>query len=291
MDNILTFDIEDWYHPNLANKEALAKLEMEDRVVEPTLRILNMLDDTENFATFFVLGDIAEKFPDLILEIVNRGHEVGSHGYRHNLVYNYTKIQFETDIKKSVSVLETAINKKIVGYRAPSWSFNEKTPWAWDVLHDNGFLYDSSMYPFKTFLYGCNESPRFKYKKELQNGKTFTELPPSVVECFGKRLPFSGGFFFRVSPALYVNWCIRRINKLGKPTVVYLHPWEIDVEQPRVDVSTKDNFILYANLHKTEKKLQTLLRRHSFISIAEYLSLDQTKLSAGKKMISTEPIE
>ena len=287
MINIMTFDIEEWYHSNLTDLKALAKFKIEDRVVDLTLRILDLLDETKNSATFFVLGDVAEKFPELALEIINRGHEVGSHGYRHNLVYNYTKAQFEEDIRRSVDVLGKAINRKILGYRAPSWSFNESTPWAWDVLNENGFQYDSSMYPFKTFLYGCNESPMFKYKKELQNGSTLTELPPSVIDFWGKRLPFSGGFFFRVSPLWYVNWCIRRINKLGNPAVIYLHPWEIDVEQPRVDVSAKDNFILYANLRKTEMKLRSLLKQHSFVSMKKYLSLDQQELSAKKETISS----
>jgi len=278
MKNILTFDIEDWYHPNLTNPEALAKLTIKDRVVEPTLKILNMLDDTRNRATFFVVGDVAEKFPDLVKEIVIRGHEVASHGFRHNLVYDYTKTQFETDIENSLTVLESAAGRKILGYRAPSWSLNDKTPWAWQVLADHGFQYDSSLYPFKTFLYGSNASPMFKYDIEIRNGKQFTELPPSVIEIVGKRLPFSGGFYFRVSPLWYLNWCIRRINKKGQPALIYLHPWEIDVEQPRLDVSAKERFILYANLDKTEEKLLAVLQQQEFISIKEHLSLRQEVL-------------
>lgn len=281
MKNILTFDIEDWYHPNLANKEALAKLPAQDRVVEPTLHILNMLEETENKATFFVVGDVARKFPELLQEMLVRGHEVASHGFEHNLVYNYTKIQFETDIAQSLEAIEKAVGTAVLGYRAPSWSLNQATPWAWEVLAAHGFRYDSSMYPFKTFLYGSNESPMFDYEIEIQNGKTVREIPPSVVEMFGKRIPFSGGFFFRVLPVWFVDRCIARINKrYGKPAVIYLHPWEIDVDQPRLDVSAKERFILYANIAKTENKLRKLLKKRSFTSMKDYYSFDRNETSA-----------
>jgi polysaccharide deacetylase family protein (PEP-CTERM system associated) len=283
MKNLLTFDIEDWYHPNLAHPEALAEMEMEDRVVEPTLRILNILDNTENTATFFVVGEIVEKFPDLVREILARGHEVGSHGHRHNLVYHYTKHQFETDISRSIQLLREATGRKILGYRAPSWSLDhDRTPWAWEVLADNELQYDSSLYPYKTFLYGSNEAPTTRYLVDIDDGRKMREIPPSAIELAGRRFPFSGGFFFRAAPLWYIFWCIRRYNAAGHPANIYLHPWEIDPGQPRVPVGPKDRLILYLNISRTERKLQRLCETFRFVSIREHLGLEQKSIEVQR---------
>jgi len=273
MKNILTFDIEDWYHPNLADQELLATLPAEDRVEAPTLKIIDLLGQTNNKATFFVVGDIVEKFPHLVKKIVEQGHEVASHGYRHNLVYNYTKNQFETDLRSSLAALRAVTDEPILGYRAPSWSLGERTPWAWEALQKLGFVYDSSLYPFKTFLYGDNNASRFNYEIEINNSVSLMEHPPSVAQLFGKRIPFSGGFFFRVIPYPFIKLGIRQYNRAGHPAIVYLHPWEIDVEQPRLDVDAKRRFILYANIKKTEKKLFKLLQDLEFVSIRDYYNL------------------
>ncbi|MFQ5649772.1 MAG: polysaccharide deacetylase family protein [bacterium] len=290
MKNILTFDIEDWYHPNLADKELLNDLPLEDRVEAPTLRILNMLDETNNKATFFVVGDVVEKFPNLVAEMVRRGHEVGSHGHRHNLVYQVTKAQFETDLTQALKTLEKITNRRVLGYRAPSWSLGQRTPWAWHVLNELGFAYDSSLYPFETFLYGDNGSPRFEFQVELPDGGTFREIPPSVAEVLGKRLPFSGGFFFRVVPYALIKWGIRQHHAVGKPAVMYLHPWELDVDQPRLKVDARKRFILYANLDKTERKLQRLLREFRFVSIRDYLGLDDTLRGSREDIVTTREV-
>ena len=290
MMNILTFDIEDWYHPNLAIIDSEKSIKIEDRVVDPTLKIINMLEQTNNRATFFVLGEVAKKFPELVQEMINKGHEVGSHGYRHDLVYNYTKYQFETDIQKAVEVLENITNQKVLGYRAPSWSLNEQTPWVWETLLSHGFKYDSSIYPYKTFLYGNNSSPRFIHQFELKNGELMQEVPPSAVEVLGKRLPFSGGFFLRVSPTWYLDWGISQYERVGKPAVIYLHPWEIDVEQPRLQLSTKDRFIMYVNIRKTETKLMRLLNKYQFESIKNYLSLSTEAKNSASNSLSVDAV-
>jgi polysaccharide deacetylase family protein (PEP-CTERM system associated) len=269
----------------LAVVESLGKTKIEDRVVDPTLRILNMLDRTNNKATFFVLGEVAAKFPELVAEMAKRGHEVASHGYHHNLVYNYTRYQFETDISRGIEALESAANQKVLGYRAPSWSLSaHQTPWAWEVLHSFGFKYDSSLYPYKTFLFGDSNAPRFDYEIPINDGQKLREIPPSVAEFFGKRLPFSGGFFMRVAPLHYIQHCIRQYNENGKAAVIYLHPWEIDVDQPRLPVSLKNKFILYANLKRTENKLLKLLQRFRFVAIRDFLMQEEssTKLSATR---------
>ncbi len=274
--NLLTFDIEDWYHPTLATYQKLIGQKVQDRVVDPTLRIINMLERTGNKATFFVLGEVAEKFPELVQEMIQKGHEVSSHGYAHDLVYDYTEYQFETDLSKSIDVLERAAGARVLGYRAPSWSLNDRTPWAWDVMSSFGLRYDSSLYPFRTYLYGDNWYSRFAYNIDLQGGGTLREIPPSAVEFLGRRLPFAGGFFLRVAPLPYINYCINQYNQVGQPAVIYLHPWEIDVDQPRLSLPAKERFILYANIERTETKLEKLLEKHRFQSISGYLDLDAT---------------
>lgn len=283
MKNILTFDVEDWYHPNLADLEKLPGVKIENRVLEPTFKILNMLDATGNKATFFVLGEVAEKFPELLREIVQRGHEVASHGYRHNLVYNCTKSQFETDLETAVSLLQKVTKQKVLGYRAPSWSLHKKTtPWAWEVLDSVGFVYDSSIYPYKTFLYGDVEAPRFAYQIDLAAGKHLTEVPPSVAELFGKRLPFSGGFFFRVVPYRFIKWSMKQYNRANVPAVIYLHPWEIDTGQPRLPVGIKKRFILYANIKRTEMKLGKLLDEFRFTTMKDYFGFEAQGMAHQK---------
>lgn len=291
MKNILTFDVEDWYHPNLADLEKLQDRKIEDRVLEPTLRILNMLDETQNRATFFVLGEVAEKFPELVKEIAYRGHEVASHGYCHNLVYNYTKSHFETDINQAIELLQTIINRKILGYRAPSWSLDKQnTPWAWEVLKAAGFVYDSSVYPYKTFLYGDMDAPRIPYDIVLEGKQFLKEMPPSVVEIFGKRVPFSGGFFFRMVPYRFIKWGIRQHNRAGYSAVIYLHPWEIDVEQPRLPVGVKKRFILYANISRTERKLRRLMNEFQFTTIQNYFGFEAQEPSPQKKSLSSNQV-
>lgn len=272
--NILTIDVEDWYHPTLTGIDCPDdSLKGKDRVVNNTLKILDLLEQTKNFATFFILGEVAEKYPELVKEIAEKGHEVGSHGYRHNLVYNSTKQKFDADIKKSVEILEGITNQKIIGYRAPSWSLNEKTSWAWEVLHTFGFKYDSSLYPYKTFLFGNNNYPRFTYDIETGENFNLKEIPPSVIEIFKKRLPFSGGFFFRVSPYWYIKWCINQYKKAGMPTVIYIHPWELDMNTPCLSVGFRERLLLYVNKKNTEKKLYRLLNEYKFTSLKEYFRL------------------
>ena len=165
MKNILTIDVEDWYHANYqGNQQDVGH--QEERVTDSTLRILNLLDKTNNQATFFVLGEVAEKLPDLIREIQARGHEIASHSFCHRLVYTMNPEEFRADTKKSKEIIENIIGARIIGYRAPSWSLcQQKTPWAFEILQELGFSYDSSMFPFKTFLYGDNQTPIFHHKK------------------------------------------------------------------------------------------------------------------------------
>ena len=272
MFNILTFDIEDWYHAKLVHRSVSEWQNYKDRVVEPTLKILKLLSRTNNKATFFVLGYVAEMFPELVQKITNEGHEVASHSYGHQLIYNLNEKKFTEDLKRSKNIIEDILGEQILGYRAPSWSFNESTAWVWNILYENGFRYDSSLFPFKVFLYGSNSHPRFLHQKEIEQGKVIFEIPPSVIERFGKRIPCSGGFYFRTLPYWFIRFALNCINKKEhQPAVVYLHPWEIDLDQPRFTIGLRNRFIQYHNLNKTEIKLKHLLNEFKFTSIKDYL--------------------
>jgi polysaccharide deacetylase family protein (PEP-CTERM system associated) len=269
MNNILTFDLEDWYHGNfLDNNDQVHPV---DRIVEPTLRIIDILRKTSNKATFFVLGCVADKHPELVKEVYREGHEIASHSYEHKFSYSRDRDRFATDVKESVDTLENIIGAKIYGYRAPYWSLYLETDWAWEVLRQNGLLYDSSLYPYRTYLYGDSTIPRFRF--DLHNCSLF-EIPPSILEISKVRIPFCGGFYFRILPYRFVKWGISRTNQLDKqPAVFYLHPYEIDVEKPRSSQGIRNNFILHANIKRAERKLWSLLMDFSFVSIRDYYNL------------------
>jgi polysaccharide deacetylase family protein (PEP-CTERM system associated) len=268
VNNLLTFDIEDWYHPHLVSSSVRENPAPQSRVVEPTGRILRMLAETGNRATFFVLGCIAEAFPELVLSIRKAGHEVASHGYGHRLVYGRTQAEFVEDVRRSKLALERVLGEPVLGYRAPSWSLNEKTPWALSGLAELGFLYDSSLFPFRTYLYGSNKNPRFVRRMEAG----LVEMPPSVIRILGRRLPFCGGFYFRSLPYRFIRRALMSFNrKEGEPAMLYLHPWELDPDQPKPIGLRPGRFIQYHGLAGTESKLRRLLNEFRFISIREHL--------------------
>jgi polysaccharide deacetylase family protein (PEP-CTERM system associated) len=269
MKNILSFDIEDWYHANYAEVDSSGWDTYAERVQTPTRRILHLLQATGNTATFFVLGYIAERFPDLIREIVAEGHEVASHGYNHKLVYQLTQEEFIEDVQKSKALIEAMIGKPILGYRAPSWSISaSKTPWALNCLRELGFVYDSSIFPFATFLYGDSTAHPYFHEIRLENGEKFYEVPPSILKLGTKRFPFSGGFYFRLLPLPVLSFAIKRLNRHTYPALLYLHPREIDPQQPRLQLTCRDHCIHYYNIRNTEKKLIALLKSFEFTSIA-----------------------
>ncbi|NOY60605.1 MAG: DUF3473 domain-containing protein [Calditrichaeota bacterium] len=271
MHNILTFDLEDWFHGNFLFDED-EKSYSESRVLEPTMRLLELLKETGNQATFFVLGSIAEKYPQLIEKIADNGHEIASHGFLHRLVYKLSPKEFEDDLQRSISVLERLAGMKILGYRAPYWSIYSDMKWVFEILFSAGLKYDSSVYPFKTYLYGSNQAPRFQYSVDLKEENMITEIPPSVLEFLKRRIPFCGGFYFRLLPYRFVRRGIKKINqKEKKPAVFYLHPYEIDANKTKNSKGLKNNFILHVNVKRAEKKLTRLLNDFSFISMRDYL--------------------
>ncbi|MFZ0455686.1 MAG: XrtA system polysaccharide deacetylase [Ignavibacteriaceae bacterium] len=269
MKNIFTVDLEDWFcaYNHRINIKDWDKQEL--RVVENTRKILRLLSKHETKATFFVLGWIAEKVPSLVREVESDGHEIATHGYSHSLITQLTPEEFANDIKKALEVTASVARKQIFGYRAPSFTITKKTMWALSVLKNNGIQYDSSVFPVGFHPdYGIGDS-----ELNIHQLDGLTELPLSVAELFGKKIPCSGGGYFRIFPYSVSKKLINSVNKQGRPVIFYIHPWEVDPGQPRRNLSFSKKFRHYYNLDSTERRLEKLLSDFEFQTIKETLNL------------------
>lgn len=265
--NALTVDVEDYYQVSGFESQIAFESwpQYESRVLGNTWRILELLHFHKVKATFFVLGWIAEYYPQVVLAIREEGHEIASHGYRHRLIYNMSREEFRQDTERSKGILEDLCGVPVVGYRAPSYSIIRETLWALDILAELGFLYDSSIFPIHHDRYGIPSAGRFAYFHSLSEERRLLEFPLSTVKLFGKNVPVAGGGYLRLLPYRFIRWGIRQINeKEGQAAIVYLHPWEIDPEQPKVRGSRLSRFRHYVNLDKTESRLKHLLRDFRF---------------------------
>ena len=270
--NILTIDVEDWY----MDTDISTWDSYEDRVVQSTQKILNMLEETNTKATFFVVGYVAEQFPELIEDIKAKGHELGTHGYSHTSIRKQTPLKFEEDLIKSLRILEHIVKDKIKGHRACEFSINEETSWAIAILQKNGLKYDSSVFPVKTHLYGVPDAPLYPYR--ISSDFTiddpegdFWELPLSVykIPILHKNIPIAGGFYIRLFPYCFIKHAMKKNNKMGHPAIFYIHPWEFDPTQPRIN---ELSWYHYYRLSSTEKKFKMLLKDFKFSSMQEWFS-------------------
>jgi polysaccharide deacetylase family protein (PEP-CTERM system associated) len=222
-------------------------------------RVLGLLDRHGVKTTFFTLGWVAERFPNIVRAIAAGGHEVASHGYSHTRVHHQTPVEFREDVIRSKKLLEDLCGQPVLGYRAPSYSIGRDTFWAIDELEKAGYLYSSSIYPIYHDLYGMPEAPRFPFRH--RGGDGILEIPISTARILRMNWPSGGGGYFRLMPYSVFEWCIRRINEReSKPCVFYFHPWEIDPEQPRpANLGLKTRFRHYLNLDRMESRLERLL--------------------------------
>ncbi len=266
MKNALTIDLEDYYHVS-AFQEYVPAAEWgsrTSRVERNTARTLELLNKAGCQATFFVLGWVTDKFPTLIREISDLGHEIACHSYRHRRVHEMTPEEFREDTRRAKQLLEDACGRAVQGYRAPSFSIRHDSLWAFEILAELGFTYDSSIFPVRHPNYGMPEAPRFPFLVHTANGP-LVEFPMSTLEWDGKRSPLGGGAYLRILPYGYTRWGIRFINEQEKHTVcVYVHPWELDPEQPRMAGSLTARLRHYVGLRGTKRKLQNLLRDFEF---------------------------
>lgn len=257
--NALTIDVEDYFQvsafaPHIARADWDSK---ECRVERNVGRILEMLDHAEVKATFFTLGWIAERYPQLIRRIVQEGHELASHGYGHERASDQDWDTFFTDVNLAKILLEDITGVEVRGYRAPSFSIGEGNQWAFDCLAKAGYRYSSSIYPIAHDHYGMPDSPRFAY--EVRPG--LLEIPITTLRLMGRNFPSSGGGYFRLLPYPLTRWMLRRVNQGdGQAAIFYFHPWEIDVDQPRVEgIGAKTRFRHYVNIARVQTRLGQLL--------------------------------
>ena len=268
--NYLTIDVEDYFHVSVFEN----KIKFDDwgnfesRVVDNSRKLLEILsNEGDAKGTFFILGWVAEKHPELVKEIDANGHEIACHSYRHRLIYNISPDEFRSDLIKSKNILEDITGKKVVGYRAPSYSIIKKSFWALEILEELGFEYDSSIFPITHDIYGISGAPRFKYKLPENN---LVEYPISTTNFLGIKVPVSGGGYFRLFPYWFTKMSLTKINiKENQPFVFYIHPWEIDQDQPKVNgVDVFSRFRQYNNLKKTVGRFKRLLKDFQFIPIS-----------------------
>jgi len=271
--NAMSVDVEDYYHVSafdrVVPKDEWTRLE--SRVVANTERLLGVFDRAGVKATFFFLGCVAERYPALVRRVADLGHEVASHGYHHQLIYSLPPSQFRDDVRSSKRLLEDLSGQAVRGYRAPSYSITKASLWALDVLIEEGYEYDTSIFPIHHDRYGIPDAPRHVHGIERKGG-TIIEVPPSTVRFAGVNVPIGGGAYFRLFPFEWTRWGIERVNEVeGKPVMFYLHPWEVDPEQPRFQVSTTTRIRHYTRLKQTLPRFTRLLDQFRFETVASML--------------------
>lgn len=272
--NILTVDLEDWFVvENLKGKITSDQWEkLPARVEKNTELMLELFSHYGVRATFFTLGWVARKFPKLIELVARYDHEIACHSFLHNRVDQMNAEAFRKDTQAAVSAIEDACGVRPLGYRAPSWSINSRIPWAYEVLSELGFLYDSSVYPIKHDIYGDPGGLRTVTSLNLNNGKKLWEIPASTAKILGKDFPIGGGGYLRHSPLWFTRRMIHKLNRQNQPTVIYLHPWEVDRDQPRVEgLSAFQRYRQYGSIGTLVRKVEFLLKEFDFCTASEYI--------------------
>lgn len=271
--NAMTVDVEDYFQVS-AFDNVLPRSRwdsMESRVVANTERLLRLFAGAGVRGTFFVLGWVAERFPALVKQIAAEGHEIASHGFGHRLVYDLTPEQFRDDVRRSKAMLEQTAGVPVVGYRAPSFSVTMRSLWALDVLIEEGYRYDASIFPIHHDRYGIPDSPRHPYRIVRAEGE-IVEAPGSTVRWGRFNVPVAGGGYFRILPYAWTRWGISRLNRTERrPAIFYIHPWELDPDQPRLAAGALSRFRHYRNLERAEARLRRLLSDFAFGPIGTLL--------------------
>ncbi|GLV29969.1 polysaccharide deacetylase [Sphingobium sp. TomTYG75] len=267
--NALSVDVEDWFHVG-AFERTISRSSWDGlthRVERNTDAVLALFAEAGVSATFFTLGWVAERYPALMRRIAGAGHEVASHGYDHARVFTLSPEVFRTDLRRARALLEDASGQRVIGYRAPSFSIDHRTPWAHAILAEEGYRYSSSVAPIRHDHYGWPESPRFAWRPVT--GSDLLELPVTTAEFGGRRLAAGGGGFFRLLPYGFSRWAIRQVNGREKqPAIIYFHPWEIDPDQPRVaGAPLRSRLRHYSNLSVMANKLRRLTRDFSWTRV------------------------
>jgi polysaccharide deacetylase family protein (PEP-CTERM system associated) len=270
--NAMTVDVEDYFQVSAFDRVVSRSSwdSLESRVCANTDRLLELFDAMGVRSTFFILGWVAERFPRLVLRIHEAGHELASHGYNHCLVYETDPESFRADIQRARAAIEDAAGVRVQGYRAPSFSITRRSMWALDVLISEGYAFDASIYPIRHDRYGIPDWSRGIHRVHRAGG-SIVELPGSTVRRFGVNLPIGGGGYFRLLPYSWTRRGIEEMNSAELPAIFYLHPWEIDPDQPRFQVGVMSRMRHYGNLAKTEERLRRLVREFRFSTVSDVL--------------------
>ncbi len=277
--NALSFDVEEWFQNTNMEKYVERRQwdRCESRIERNMEPILSLLEAKKTFATFFVLGWVAERHPDLIKRIAAQGHEIATHGWSHMRVYQQTPDEFEAELKKAINVLKDITGQPVLGHRAACFSITSNSQWVIDILMRNGIIYDSSIYPVMHDRYGMVGSPRFPYVLRQEKDKRLLEFPLATYKFLKINIPIAGGGYFRLYPYIFTRWCIDRLNQEGHPVMVYLHPPEFDTEQPGIKIDPINKFRIYVGINNNLKKLKKLLEDLRFAPVKEVLFSNITK--------------
>jgi polysaccharide deacetylase family protein (PEP-CTERM system associated) len=272
--NVMTVDVEDYFHvqafAGVIDRRLWGNYPM--RVEQNTRRVLKMFQKYNVRATFFILGWVAERCAKLVREIADAGHEIGCHGYAHQPIYGGDAHAFRQDVRHALAIVENILGSRVQSYRAPSYSITKKTMWALDVLVEEGFEFDSSIFPVLHDNYGIPEAPRFPHVRKLNRSGQITEFPPSTIRLLGNNVPVAGGGYLRLYPYALTSWAIHHLNRQeNQPAMVYLHPWELDKAQPRIPAPWRSRFRHYQNLGTMESKLENLLIDFTWKPMGEVL--------------------
>lgn len=273
--NALSVDVEDWFQvsafDDVIDRASWDRLEC--RVAANVRRLLDLFDRRGVKATFFTLGWIADRHPGVVAEAAAAGHEIASHGYSHRLVSRLTADEFRADLARTKASLEAAAPCRVTGFRAPSFSFTRGTPWAFDVLRAEGYAFSSSVFPVQHDRYGIPDFPRTPVRLVDGSGRALWEFPMTTWRVLGRNVPASGGGWLRFLPPAVIHHAIRRVNADGVPAILYLHPWEVDPEQPRVHAAGRaTRFRHYVNLDQTLTRLDGLLRAFAWAPVSAVLA-------------------
>jgi polysaccharide deacetylase family protein (PEP-CTERM system associated) len=270
--NVLSVDVEDYFHVEAFSSIVDRKNweSFPSRVEANTHRLLDLFDETGVKATCFILGWVAERYPALVAEIVRRGHEPACHSYWHRLIFRLSPEEFRQDTLRAKDCIEQAAGEPVFGYRAPTFSITEESSWAPEVLAELGFRYDSSIFPVKHDVYGVPHAPRGPFRFETPSGP-LNEYPMSTFRFWkSPNMPVAGGGYLRIFPYWYTRMGVHRAWKEGLPVITYVHPWEVDPEQPRMENARwKSRLRHYTNLSRTAKRLRRLVRLGPFSSFRD----------------------
>jgi polysaccharide deacetylase family protein (PEP-CTERM system associated) len=276
--NALTVDLEDWFHPEYVSGR-VDQLHAYPMIEEATVYVLKLLEELGIKSTFFVLGEIAVRHPKTVRDIKNQGHEIASHGYSHTPLSRMTPSDFAEETARTSNAIREAAGESPVGFRAPSFSLSNRTAWALAILRKNGYLYDSSVFPLRTPLYGVRGAPTHPYHPALNDicseapEESLVEFPLLTTSLAGIRVPASGGFYFRVLPTSVIRNAVFKANRHGHPAMMYLHPWELFARTPKIRLSPYRFFVSYANMRRVEKQIRVLAKAFRFGTVREVLGI------------------